>query len=96
VLANARLLVSGSAALPAAEHARLERLTGQRIVECYGMTETPMNTAIRASGDRRPGYVGPPLDGVEIRLVDDDANAIDAADDETIGEITVRGPNVPG
>jgi malonyl-CoA/methylmalonyl-CoA synthetase len=93
-LGKARLLVSGSAALPAAEHSRLERLTGQRIVERYGMTETLMNTAIRASGDRRPGYVGPALGGIEIRLVDDEGNAIDDADDETVGEITVRGPNL--
>jgi malonyl-CoA/methylmalonyl-CoA synthetase len=93
-LGKARLLVSGSAALPAADHSRLERLTGQRIVERYGMTETLMNTAIRASGDRRPGYVGPALGGIAIRLVDDEGNAIDDADDETVGEITVRGPNL--
>jgi malonyl-CoA/methylmalonyl-CoA synthetase len=91
---GARLLVSGSAALPAAEHERIERLTGQRIAERYGMTETLMNTAVRASGERRPGYVGPPLGGVELRLVDDDGNAVEAADDETIGEIHVRGPNL--
>jgi malonyl-CoA/methylmalonyl-CoA synthetase len=70
-LKTARLLVSGSAALPATEHERIERLCGQRIVERYGMSETLMNTAIRASGDRRAGYVGPPLDGVEVRLLDD-------------------------
>jgi malonyl-CoA/methylmalonyl-CoA synthetase len=93
-LGKARLLVSGSAALPAVEHERIERLSGQRIVERYGMSETLMNTSIRADGDRRPGYVGPPLDGVEIRLLDDEGSPIDAADDETIGEIAVRGPNV--
>ena len=71
-LGNARLLVSGSAALPAIEHERIERLTGQQIAERYGMTETLMNTGVRASGERRPGYVGPPLNGVELRLVDDD------------------------
>jgi malonyl-CoA/methylmalonyl-CoA synthetase len=92
--ASARLLVSGSAALPAAEHERIERLTGQKIAERYGMTETLMNTAVRASGERRPGYVGPPLSGVDLRLVDDDGDAIEAADDETIGEIHVRGPNL--
>jgi malonyl-CoA/methylmalonyl-CoA synthetase len=92
--ASARLLVSGSAALPAADHARIERLTGQRIAERYGMTETLMNTGVRASGERRPGYVGPPLDGVELRLVGDDGDVIDGADDETIGEIHVRGPNL--
>jgi malonyl-CoA/methylmalonyl-CoA synthetase len=93
-LGKARLLVSGSAALPAVEHERIERLSSQRIVERYGMSETLMNTAIRADGDRRPGYVGPPLDGIEIRLLGDDGAPIDAADDETIGEIAVRGPNL--
>jgi malonyl-CoA/methylmalonyl-CoA synthetase len=93
-LARARLLVSGSAALPAVEHKRIERLTGQQIVERYGMTETLMNTSIRASGERRPGYVGPPLEGVDLRLVDDDGNTLEASDDETIGEIAVRGPNL--
>ena len=90
----ARLLVSGSAALPAVEHERIERLTGQRIAERYGMTETLMNTAVRAGGERRPGYVGPPLRDVELRLVGDDGAVLETADDETIGEIHVRGPNL--
>jgi malonyl-CoA/methylmalonyl-CoA synthetase len=93
-LGRARLLVSGSAALPAVEHERIERLTGQRIVERYGMSETLMNTAIRASGDRRAGYVGPPLDGIDIRLLNDAGRPLDVADDETIGEVAVRGPNL--
>ncbi|MEA2320664.1 MAG: malonyl-CoA/methylmalonyl-CoA synthetase [Solirubrobacteraceae bacterium] len=93
-LGRARLLVSGSAALPAADHARIERASGQRVVERYGMTETLMNTAVRADGDRRAGAVGLPLDGVEVRLVDDDGAVIDASDGETVGEIHVRGPNV--
>ena len=93
-LGGARLLVSGSAALPAVEHERIERLTGQRIAERYGMTETLMNTAVRAGGERRPGSVGPPLDGVEVRLVDDAGAPFEVADDETIGEIHVRGPNL--
>jgi malonyl-CoA/methylmalonyl-CoA synthetase len=93
-LGDARLLVSGSAALPAVEHERIERICGQRIAERYGMTETLMNTAVRAGGERRPGSVGPPLDGVEVRLVDDDGAPLDVADDETIGEIHVRGPNL--
>jgi malonyl-CoA/methylmalonyl-CoA synthetase len=91
---RARILVSGSAALPAVEHERIERLTGQRIVERYGMTETLMNCGVRASGERRPGYVGLPLPGVELQLVDDGGVPFASADDETIGEIALRGPNL--
>jgi malonyl-CoA/methylmalonyl-CoA synthetase len=91
-LGKARILVSGSAALPAREHERIERLSGQRIVERYGLTETLMNCSVRFSGDRRPGYVGLPLPGVEVRIVDDDGSVVDEPD--TIGEVEVRGPNV--
>src|ERR687883_291833 len=93
-LGEARVLVSGSAALPATEHARIERICGHRIVERYGMSETLMNTAVRVDGERRPGTVGRPLEGVELRLVDDDGAPIDVSDDETVGEIQVRGPNL--
>ena len=93
-LGRARLLVSGSNALPPAEHARIEALTGQRIVERYGMTETLMNASTRADGDRRAGTVGPPLHGVQVRLVDDAGRTLDTTDGQTMGEIHVRGPNV--
>jgi malonyl-CoA/methylmalonyl-CoA synthetase len=93
-LKHARLLVSGSAPLPAPEFTRIERLTGQQVVERYGLTETLMNTAVRADAPRRPGYVGVPVPGVELRLVGDDGEEIEAADDETIGEVAVRGPNL--
>lgn len=93
-LGRARILVSGSAALPQIDHQRLQRLTGQSVIERYGMTETLMNTAVRADGDRRAGYVGLPLDGVDLRLVDDAGMPLNALDDETIGEIEVRGPNL--
>jgi malonyl-CoA/methylmalonyl-CoA synthetase len=93
-LDQARVLVSGSAPLPARDFKRIERATGQRIVERYGLTETLMNCATRVVGERRPGYVGPPLPGIELRLVDDDRQIIQASDDETFGEIAVRGPNL--
>jgi malonyl-CoA/methylmalonyl-CoA synthetase len=93
-LRGARLLVSGSAALPASEHERLRRLIGRAVVERYGMTETLMNTAVRVGGEARPGSVGPPLAGVELRLVDDDRTPIQSSDGEAIGEIEVRGPNL--
>ena len=53
-----------------------------------------MNTAVRADGQRRPGYVGAPLAGVELRLLTDDGADLDVSDDETIGEVAVRGPNL--
>jgi malonyl-CoA/methylmalonyl-CoA synthetase len=93
-MSQARLLVSGSAALPATDHQQITAATGQRVVERYGMTETLMNCAVRTLGDRRPGTVGPPLGGVEVRLIDDDGATIEASDDETVGEILVRGPNL--
>jgi malonyl-CoA/methylmalonyl-CoA synthetase len=82
-LSRLRLCVSGSAPLSAALHQRIEELSGQRILERYGMTETLMLTSNPHDGERRPGTVGLPLPGVELRLNDGDR-----------GEILVRGPNV--
>ncbi|MGW7662379.1 acyl-CoA synthetase [Streptomyces sp. NPDC054756] len=93
-LGKARLLVSGSAALPVHDHERITAATGQRVVERYGMTETLMNTSIRADGERRAGTVGVPLPGVELRLVEEDGTPLTSYDGESVGEIQVRGPNV--
>ncbi|MFI1352650.1 acyl-CoA synthetase [Streptomyces sp. NPDC020898] len=93
-LGRARLLVSGSAALPVHDHERIAAATGRRVVERYGMTETLMNTSVRADGEPRAGTVGVPLPGVEVRLVEEDGAPITAYDGETVGEIQVRGPNL--
>ncbi|MEV6645159.1 acyl-CoA synthetase [Amycolatopsis sp. NPDC051371] len=91
-LRGARLLVSGSAALPVHDHQRITAATGQQVVERYGMTETLMNTSVRADGERKPGTVGVPLRGVEVRLVGEAGETIDDVD--SVGEIQVRGPNL--
>ncbi|MFH9614736.1 acyl-CoA synthetase [Streptomyces pratensis] len=91
-LAGARLLVSGSAALPVHDHERIAAATGRRVIERYGMTETLMNTGVRADGVPRAGTVGPPLAGVELRLVEEDGSVLQ--DTTSIGEIQVRGPNL--
>jgi malonyl-CoA/methylmalonyl-CoA synthetase len=92
---GARLLVSGSAPLRASEHRTIERLFGQRPVERYGLTETGINCSTRADGDRRAGSVGPPLRGVELRIVDESRMPLSATDAREIGgEIAVRGPHV--
>ncbi|GAA2521806.1 acyl-CoA synthetase [Streptomyces longisporus] len=93
-LGRARLLVSGSAALPVHDHERIAAATGRRVIERYGMTETLMNTSVRADGEPRAGTVGVPLPGVELRLVEEDGTAITSYDGESVGEIQVRGPNL--
>jgi malonyl-CoA/methylmalonyl-CoA synthetase len=93
-LSRARLLVSGSAALPVHDHERITSATGRRIIERYGMTETLMNTSVRTDGEPRAGTVGVPLPGVELRLVEEDGTLLPAYDGESVGEIQVRGPNL--
>ena len=93
-LCRARLLVSGSAALPVHDHERITSATGRRVIERYGMTETLMNTSVRADGEPRAGTVGIPLPGVELRLVEEDGTPLPSYDGESVGEIQVRGPNL--
>ena len=61
-----RLFIVGSAALPPDVFARFEEQTGQRIVECWGMTETMTNCANPIAGLRKPGSAGKPLPGVQV------------------------------
>ncbi|HEV2634244.1 MAG TPA: AMP-binding protein [Actinocrinis sp.] len=93
-LSGARLLVSGSAALPGPVFARLLELTGLRPAERYGMTETLITVAARAADpNRRAGSVGHPVDGVQTRLVGPEGEAT-AHDGATVGELQVRGATV--
>lgn len=90
-----RLLVSGSAPLSPQRHADVERIFGLRILERYGMTETVMNLGNPYHGERKPGSVGLPFEGVEVRIVrPTDGAVIDDAGDNHIGEVQLRGPNV--
>ena len=86
-----RLFVSGSAPLLAETFAEFEARTGHRILERYGMTETGMITSNPLDGPRMGGTVGPPLPGVEVRIVDD---AGTPCADDAIGGVEVRGPNI--
>ncbi|WP_329278480.1 acyl-CoA synthetase [Streptomyces sp. NBC_00691] len=93
-LAGARLLVSGSAALPVHDHERIAAATGRTVVERYGMTETLMNTSVLPGGAPRAGTVGLPLTGVDLRLVDEDGSVLEEPDGDSVGEVQVRGPNL--
>jgi fatty acid CoA ligase FadD36 len=88
-LRGARLLVSGSAALPPSVFRDVAELAGQPPVERYGMTETMITLAVRADGERRAGWVGVPIAGVRTRVVDDHGAEV-PADGETIGDLQLR------
>ncbi|RBI77543.1 malonyl-CoA synthase [Roseovarius sp. TE539] len=87
---NMRLFISGSAPLLVDTHEKWQARTGHRILERYGMTETNMNTSNPYEGERRPGTVGLPLPGVDLRVMD---AGLEVKRGE-IGVIEVRGPNV--
>ncbi|QBS45852.1 acyl-CoA synthetase [Nocardia sp. CS682] len=90
-LAAARLLVSGSAPLPVPVFERLRELTGHAPIERYGMSETMITLSTRADGERRPGWVGTPVQGVRTRLRDESGADV-AHDGESIGGLQVSGP----
>jgi malonyl-CoA/methylmalonyl-CoA synthetase len=88
---RARLMMSGSAALPAQTLARWREITGHTLLERYGMTEMCMVLSNPFQGERRPGFVGTPVPGMEARLVDEHGAPVGEG---TPGEIEVRGPAV--
>ncbi|GAA4805066.1 acyl-CoA synthetase [Tomitella cavernea] len=90
-LRRARLLVSGSAPLPTPVFDTTAALTGHAPIERYGMSETVITLSTRADGERRPGWVGLPLRGVQTRILGEDGLEV-PADGESIGRLQVRGP----
>jgi malonyl-CoA/methylmalonyl-CoA synthetase len=86
-----RLMMSGSAALPIQTLERWREISGHTLLERYGMTEIGMALSNPLDGERRPGFVGTPLPGVEVRLVDDRGAEVPEG---TAGEVEVRGPSV--
>ena len=92
-LAPARLLVSGSAALPVPVFDGLAALSGHRPVERYGSTESLITLSTRVDGERRPGSVGLPLNGVRTRLRSEDGAEV-AHDGESIGRLYVSSPTL--
>lgn len=92
LVAHMRLFVSGSAPLAPDTHHEFAARTGHAILERYGMTETNMNISNPYDGARRPGTVGLPLPGVEIRIADPETGR--ALPQGDVGVIEIRGPNV--
>ena len=91
--ATLRLMVSGSAALPASTLERWREISHQTLLERYGMTEIGMALSNSYRGERVPGSVGKPLPGVDVQLVGENGDPVAAGVE---GEIEVRGPGVFG
>jgi len=90
-LANFRLMVSGSAALPISVLEQWRQISGHTLLERYGMTEMGMAISNPYHGERKPGHIGQALYGVKIRLADENNQVIAEG---AQGEIQIKGPNI--
>jgi len=87
-----RLCVSGGAAMPAEVMKAFEEAFGCEILEGYGLSETsPVASFNHPGRERKPGTIGTPIRGVEMRVVDDDGHETPLGEP---GEIVIRGENV--
>jgi len=92
-LGSVRLCLSGSAPLPLEVAETFERLTGGRLVEGFGMTESsPVATANPLFGDRRAGSIGIPIPDTDAKIVDPETGARLGVDQN--GELAIKGPQV--
>jgi long-chain acyl-CoA synthetase len=86
-----RVLISGGASLPGEVLRGIEEAFGVILLEGYGLSETsPVATFNKREG-RKVGSIGTPIEGVEIRIVDDDRNDVPTGE---VGEIAIKGHNV--
>lgn len=90
-LAKLRLMVSGSAALPVSVMEKWQEISRHTLLERYGMTEIGMGISNPYEGERKAGYIGKPLPGVSVRLIDE--NGV-IEKEEVPGEIQIKGANV--
>jgi long-chain acyl-CoA synthetase len=91
-VSSLRLCVSGGSAMPVEVMRSFEEKFGCIILEGYGLSETsPVASFNHPHAQRKPGSIGTPIAGVEMRLVDDDGKDIPAGE---VGEIAIRGENV--
>jgi long-chain acyl-CoA synthetase len=91
-VSSLRICVSGGSAMPVEVMRSFEEKFGCIILEGYGLSETsPVASFNHPDMERKPGSIGVPVRGVEMRVVDDDGKALPAGE---IGEIVISGPNV--
>jgi long-chain acyl-CoA synthetase len=91
-LSRVRLLISGAAPLSGRIFSELLELGGLPVWEGYGMTEaSPVITSTLVSGRAKPGSVGVPLPGIDLKICDEAGNEVDDGDP---GEVVIRGDNL--
>jgi long-chain acyl-CoA synthetase len=87
-----RCCASGGASLPVEVLRGFEKQFGCKVLEGYGLSETsPVASFNHPDRDRKPGSIGTPIKGVEMKVVDDDGNEVPPGE---IGEIVIKGHNV--
>jgi long-chain acyl-CoA synthetase len=92
-LSRLRMSVSAAASIPVETLLAFEREFGCPVLEGYGLSEcAPVVSFNHPDRPRKPGSIGTPIWGVEMRLLDADGNQIPGTDE--VGEIAVRGHNV--
>jgi long-chain acyl-CoA synthetase len=88
-----RLCCSGGSAMPVEVMKGFEDAFGCKVLEGYGLSETsPVASFNHPDRERKPGSIGTPIEGVEMKLVDDEGNDVEGTED--VGEIAIRGHNI--
>jgi long-chain acyl-CoA synthetase len=91
-VASLRVCISGGSAMPVEVMRGFEEQFGCKVLEGYGLSETsPVASFNHPDKERKPGSIGTPIEGVEMKLVDDDGNDVEAGE---VGEIVIKGHNI--
>ena len=91
-VSSLRTCISGGSAMPVEVMKNFEEKFGCEVLEGYGLSETsPVASFNHPGTERKPGSIGVPVRGVELRLLDDDGNEVAAGER---GEIAIKGENV--
>jgi long-chain acyl-CoA synthetase len=91
-VSSLRLCISGGSAMPVEVMRGFEKAFDCKVLEGYGLSETsPVASFNHPDRDRKPGSIGTPIQGVEMRVVDDDGEEVAQGG---VGEIAIRGHNV--
>ncbi|KAH1240313.1 Malonate--CoA ligase [Glycine max] len=88
---NLRLMMCGSSALPLPVMQEWEAITGHRLLERYGMTEFVMALSNPLKGERKPGTVGKPFPGIQVKIIADEESV---NGNTGMGELCIKSPSL--